>query len=66
MATGGAAWLVSTEVARSVGIESLPGQVLQVVGAMGAGLAAFLLVASALRVQELQLVKSIVLRRRRT
>jgi putative peptidoglycan lipid II flippase len=60
VATGGAALLVSHLVAQAVGTASFGPQVLQVGAGVVAGMAAFLAVALAFRMQELRLIRDLV------
>jgi putative peptidoglycan lipid II flippase len=59
-ATGGASLLISDLVARAVGTASFGPQALQVGAGVVAGLAAFLAVAMAFRMQELRLIRDLV------
>jgi putative peptidoglycan lipid II flippase len=63
--TGGAAFLVSRLVERTVGSASLGPQLLQVGGGILAGGATFLLTSVALRLEELQLIKELAMERLR-
>jgi putative peptidoglycan lipid II flippase len=60
IATGGAAFAVSKGVGSAVGTSTFGPQILQVAGGVAAGLAAFLLVASALRISELAMVRGLI------
>jgi putative peptidoglycan lipid II flippase len=63
-ATGAAAWLVSRAIGSALGTAALGAQLLQVVGGIGAGLAAFLLLATLLEIEELRLIKRLAVDRR--
>jgi putative peptidoglycan lipid II flippase len=60
VATGAAAWSVSRLVARTIGTASLGPQLLEVGGGVVAGLGAFLALAWAFRLQELQYLRRLV------
>ncbi len=62
-ATGAVAWLVSQGIGRALGTATLGPQLLQVVAGLGAGLAMFLLVATVLELEELRLIKRLVVER---
>ncbi len=60
LATGAAAWAVSRLVARTLGSASIGLQLLQVGGGLVAGLGAFLILAWAFRLQELEYLRRLV------
>jgi putative peptidoglycan lipid II flippase len=60
LATAGAAWLVSNLLGRALGTASVGPQLLQVGGSVIAGMAAFLGIALAFRMQELRLIANLV------
>jgi putative peptidoglycan lipid II flippase len=64
LATGGAAFLASRLLGQAVGTASLGPQLVQVGGGVAAGLAAFLAAAALLRIEELQMIRRLVLARR--
>jgi putative peptidoglycan lipid II flippase len=57
VATAGVAWLVSEAIARWMGTTTLTAQAIQVAAAVTAGMAVFLASASALRIEEVGLVR---------
>ncbi len=63
MATGGAALGMAHLIGATVGTAGFAGQAMQVIGAVTAGIVAFLLVAVMLRVEELELVKRLLMAR---
>jgi putative peptidoglycan lipid II flippase len=63
LATGAAAWLIQRLVAETLGTASLWPQLLQVGGGVAAGVAAFLLTATAFRMEELTLIRRTLLAR---
>ena len=65
LATAGAAYLASRGLGALVDTGSLPGQLVQVGGAVLAGLVVFLAAALILRMEDLQVLKELVIRRRR-
>jgi putative peptidoglycan lipid II flippase len=59
-ATGGAAYLVSRWLGSAVGVSTVGGQAVQVLGAVAAGLLVFLAAALILRMEELALLRQLV------
>lgn len=57
LTTAGAAWAVARWLGDAVGVTSLGEQALQVISAVGVGLLVFLLVATLLRIEEVQMVR---------
>jgi putative peptidoglycan lipid II flippase len=60
LGTGAAAWAVSRLTERTFGSATLPAELLQVVGGVAAGLAAFVVAATALRIEEVGMIKRLV------
>ncbi|HYV00934.1 MAG TPA: lipid II flippase MurJ, partial [Actinomycetota bacterium] len=65
IAAGAAAWLVARAVEATLGNVSLAAQLTQVIGGIAGGLGAFVAVALAFRMQELVLLRNLVLARLR-
>ena len=59
-ATGAAAYVVSRVVGHAVSVNAVPGQVLQVGAAVGAGLVVFLAVARMLRIEDLEVLRGLL------
>lgn len=57
LTTAGAAWAVARWLGDAVGVTSLGEQALQVISAVGVGLLVFLLAATLLRIEEVQMVR---------
>jgi putative peptidoglycan lipid II flippase len=64
-ATGAAAWAVSRVVERSLGTAALSAQLVQVFGGVAAGLAVFVAVARAFRLEEVEMIRRLVIDRLR-
>jgi putative peptidoglycan lipid II flippase len=58
--TAGVAYVVSRSIGHVVSTTALPGQILQVSGAVGAGLAVFLVAAWLLRIEDLEVLRGLL------
>jgi putative peptidoglycan lipid II flippase len=61
--TAAVAWLVARWLGETVGISTIAEQVVQVLGAVVAGLAAFVLAATLLRIEEVAMVRRMLVER---